>query len=143
MITLKAYAKINLTLDVVGKRDNGYHDVEMIMQQVDLYDLVTVSRIEDSNEIKLTCSDVFLPTDQMNIAYRAAHLMQEFNDLKCGFEIHIEKHIPIAAGLAGGSTDAAAVIKGINRLCNLNLSAEAMKEIGLKLGADVPFFYPG
>ncbi len=143
MITLRAHAKINLTLDVVGKRDNGYHDVEMIMQQVDLYDLVTVSRIEDSNEIKLTCSDVFLPTDQMNIAYRAAHLMQELNELKCGFEIHIEKHIPIAAGLAGGSTDAAAVIKGINRLCNLNLSAEAMKEIGLKLGADVPFCIQG
>lgn len=143
MITLKAYAKINLTLDVIGKRDNGYHDVEMIMQQIDLYDLVKVSRIENSNEIRLTCSDKFLPTDQMNIAYRAAHLMQELNNLKCGFEIHIEKNIPIAAGLAGGSTNAAAVIKAINMLCCLDLSLESMKAIGFMLGADVPFCIQG
>ncbi|GAU77836.1 4-(cytidine 5'-diphospho)-2-C-methyl-D-erythritol kinase [Fusibacter sp. 3D3] len=143
MVTLRAHAKINLTLDVIGKRDNGYHDVEMIMQQIDLYDVVTVSLIENSNEINLTCSDEFLPTDQMNIAYRAAVLMQESYNLRCGFKIHIEKNIPIAAGLAGGSTNAAAVIKAINRLCHLNLSLETMKTIGFKLGADVPFCIQG
>lgn len=143
MITLKAYAKINLTLDVIGKRENGYHDVEMIMQQVDLYDLVTVSKSEDHQMIHLTCSDEFLPTDHMNIAYRAADLMQKTFNLKSGFDIHIEKNIPVAAGLAGGSTNAAAVIKAINQLCQLSLSMDAMKEIGFKLGADVPFCIQG
>lgn len=139
-IQIKARAKINLTLDVLGRRDSGYHDVEMIMQQIGMYDLVTVAKTETA-EIRLTCSDAFLPLDDKNLAYRAAKIMMDKFDLKCGFDIHIEKNIPIAAGLAGGSTDAAAVIKGINTLCALDLSTEEMQHIGFTLGADVPFCF--
>lgn len=138
MITIKARAKVNLTLDVIGKRENGYHDVKMIMQQVDLYDLVSLRRIPEC-EVKLTCSDEFLPVDDKNIAYRAAENMRRKYDIAHGFEIHIEKNIPVSAGLAGGSTDAAAVIKGINRICGLGLSEKTMMAIGFELGADVPF----
>lgn len=137
-ITIKARAKVNLTLDVIGRRENGYHDVKMIMQQVDLYDLVTIRCIPES-EIRLSCTDDFLPVDDKNIAYRAAVAMREKYDIPHGFEIHIEKNIPVSAGLAGGSTDAAAVIKGINRLCTLGLSEKIMMAIGFELGADVPF----
>lgn len=139
-IQLKARAKINLTLDVLGRRDNGYHDVEMIMQQINLYDVVTVSKVEE-DRIVLTCSEPFLPVDDKNLAYRAAELMKEAYGITCGFDIHIEKNIPIAAGLAGGSTNAAAVIMGINQLCDLNLSLEALQMQGFKLGADVPFCF--
>ncbi len=137
-VKIKARAKINLTLDVVGKRPNGYHDVEMIMQQVDLYDVVTVSKREDARVV-LSCSDPFLPVDERNIAYRAAKDMMATYGLPRGFNIHIEKHIPVCAGLAGGSTDAAATIKGINLLMGLGASEEDLAAIGLKLGADVPF----
>lgn len=137
-IHLKARAKINLTLDVVGKRPNGYHDVEMIMQQVSLYDEVVVKK-RDDDRIVLTCSEPHLPVDESNIAYRAALLMQQTYDLKEGFDIHIVKNIPICAGLAGGSTDAAATLKAINTLCQLDLNQEELMTLGLKLGADVPF----
>lgn len=137
-ITIKARAKVNLTLDVIGRRENGYHDVKMIMQQVDLYDLVKIRCIPES-EIRLTCSDDFLPVDDKNIAYRAAENMSKKYNITHGFEIHIEKNIPVSAGLAGGSTDAAAVIKGINRLCGLGLTEKTMMAIGFELGADVPF----
>ena len=140
IIKIKARAKINLTLDVLNRRENGYHDVEMIMQQINLYDIVTIKVIEASG-IVLSCSDAFLPVDDKNIAYKAVVLMKEMFDIACGFEIHIEKNIPIAAGLAGGSTNAAAVIMGINALCRLNLNLETMQEIGFKLGADVPFCF--
>jgi 4-diphosphocytidyl-2-C-methyl-D-erythritol kinase len=110
----------------------------MIMQQVDLYDLVTLRCIPES-EVRLTCSDDFLPVDDKNIAFRAAENMRKKYDIQNGFEIHIEKNIPVSAGLAGGSTDAAAVIKGINRLCGLGLSEKTMMAIGFELGADVPF----
>lgn len=139
-IQIKARAKINLTLDVLGRRENGYHDVEMIMQQIGMYDLVTVT-LTESGAITLACSDAFLPLDEKNLAYRAAKVMMDRFGLSCGFDIHIEKNIPIAAGLAGGSTDAAAVIKAINTLCGLDLSIEAMQEIGFTLGADVPFCF--
>ncbi len=127
-----------MTLDVIGRRANGYHDVKMIMQQVDLYDLVTIKCIPEST-IQLTCTDDFLPIGDKNIAYRAAENMRKKFNLGHGFEIHIEKNIPVSAGLAGGSTDAAAVIKGINRLCGLGLSDKTMMAIGFELGADVPF----
>ncbi|MBM7560956.1 4-(cytidine 5'-diphospho)-2-C-methyl-D-erythritol kinase [Fusibacter tunisiensis] len=137
-LTLKARAKINLTLDVVGKRDNGYHDVEMVMQQIDLYDVVTVTQL-DRPDIELSCTDDFIPTDQRNIAYKAALLMKKRYNLEAGFQIAIEKNIPVAAGLAGGSTDAAAVIKAINVLCQLNLELSDLMALGLEIGADVPF----
>ncbi len=139
-IKLKARAKINLTLDVVGKRANGYHDVEMIMQQIDLYDVVTVHCLE-KDEIILTSNEPFLPLDDRNIAYKAAALMKKTYQLPQGFHIHIDKHIPIAAGLAGGSTNAAAVIKAINKLCALNLPLDTQMSLGFKLGADVPFCF--
>lgn len=137
-LKIKARAKVNLTLDVVGKRPNGYHDVRMVMQQIDLYDEVEVV-VTEGVSIKLTCSDEFVPTDQRNIAYKAAQIMKKKYDLKQGFQIHIDKNIPVAAGLAGGSTDAAAVIRAINELCGLNLSMSEMQDIGLQIGADVPF----
>lgn len=137
-ITIKARAKVNLTLDVIGRRENGYHDVKMIMQQVDLYDLVTV-RCIPTGELRLSCSDDFLPVDEKNIAYKAAENMRKKYAIAHGFEIHIEKNIPVSAGLAGGSADAAAVIKAINRLCGLGLSEKTMMAIGFELGADVPF----
>lgn len=139
-LKVKARAKINLTLDVLGRRETGYHDVEMIMQQINLYDVVTVSKITEQN-IELTCSDGFLPTDDKNLAYKAAALMRDRFKLEMGFKIHIEKNIPVAAGLAGGSTDAAAVIKAINTLCNLNLSVKQMQELGFTLGSDIPFCF--
>ena len=139
-LTLKARAKINLTLDVLGRRDNGYHDVEMIMQQINLFDTVTV-KINDCGEIRLSCSDRFLPVDEKNLAYRAAMVMKDAYALTEGFDIHIEKMIPIAAGLAGGSTDAAAVMKAINALCSLNLETETLQELGFQLGADIPFCF--
>lgn len=139
-LKLKARAKINLTLDVIGKRANGYHDVEMIMQQIDLYDVVEVSVLE-KDEIILTSNEPFLPLDERNIAYKAAALMKEVYSIKHGFLIHIDKQIPIAAGLAGGSTNAAAVIKAINTLCNLDLPLDVQMALGFKLGADVPFCF--
>ncbi|GAB6107452.1 4-(cytidine 5'-diphospho)-2-C-methyl-D-erythritol kinase [Fusibacter bizertensis] len=140
IVQLKARAKINLTLDVLSRRENGYHDVEMLMQQINLYDNVTVGK-NSSGDINLSCSDGFLPVDEKNIAYQAASLMKEMYQLAEGFDIHIDKQIPVAAGLAGGSTDAAAVIKAINQLSGLNLSIEKLQEIGFKLGADVPFCF--
>lgn len=147
-VTLKARAKINLTLDVTGKRPDGYHDVDMIMQQIDLYDVVTVSKSHATVPsegtvgnflIELTTNTRWLPIDGSNIAYKAAFLLNQTYNLSGGVRIHIEKNIPVAAGLAGGSTDAAAVIKAMNILYDLNLSLETMMELGLKLGADVPF----
>jgi 4-diphosphocytidyl-2-C-methyl-D-erythritol kinase len=140
-IKLEAHAKINLTLDVLGKRQDGYHDVEMIMQQISLHDLVTVT-IRQDQKIMIQSSDPFVPIDETNLAYKAARLMQETFSLPVGFDIYIEKHIPIAAGLAGGSTDAAAVMKGINHLLQLT-DATHLEELGVNIGADVPFCIRG
>lgn len=137
-VTVKGRAKINLSLDVVGKRENGYHDVEMVMQQVDLYDEITVAKREDKR-IVIRSNDAFVPTDQKNIAYKAADKMMHRFSLTHGFDIYIDKNIPICAGLAGGSTDAAATLKAIDLICGLNVPIEALMAIGFELGADVPF----
>lgn len=140
--TLRAYAKVNLALDVVGKRPDGYHEVDMIMQKVGLYDEITVETIDSG--IELTTNHGFLPLDERNIAYRAVQLMREAHGIRQGIHVHVEKRIPIAAGLAGGSTDAASVIRGIDRLLALGMTVEEMMILGKKLGADVPFcFLPG
>lgn len=136
-ISVKCPAKINLSLDVVGKREDGYHLVRMIMQSIGLFDEVGLAK--NGGGINLYCSSSELPMDEGNIAYRAARLMIDTFKLGGGVDIHIEKNIPIAAGLAGGSTDAAGVIRGINSLYELGLSGEKMMELGLRLGADVPF----
>jgi 4-diphosphocytidyl-2-C-methyl-D-erythritol kinase len=137
-IKLKAYAKINLGLDVVRKREDGYHEVRMIMQTINLYDKLTITKSNDTS-IQLTTNLNYLPTDENNIVYKAAALMiKEFN-LSQGVLIHLDKKIPVSAGMAGGSSNAAATLWGLNRLFELNLSKEKLMNFGLKLGADVPY----
>lgn len=138
VLNYKAYAKVNLSLDVLRKREDGYHDVKMIMQTVNLYDRIT---IEDSDKsgIEITSNLSFIPVGEDNLIYKAAKLiMDEFN-INSGVKINLDKHIPVAAGMAGGSTDAAATLIGINRLFNLGLSKEELMKRGVKIGADVPY----
>lgn len=137
-IQIKSRAKINLSLDVIGKRPDGYHDVEMIMQQIDLFDIVTIEETE-GNEIIITSRCPFIPQDSNNIAYKAAALIKECFNITEGIHINIDKNIPVAAGLAGGSTNAAAVLLGLNDMWQLNLTLEELMELGAKIGADVPF----
>lgn len=140
-ISIKAYAKINLTLDVVGKRPDGYHDVEMIMQSVDLYDEIILKEIHEGIEL---CSNIQdLPTDDGNIAWRAAQLIKTEFGITRGIHITINKNIPIEAGLAGGSTDCAGVLSGLNRLWNLGMEGARLRALGKRLGADVPFCLMG
>lgn len=137
-IELKALAKINLGLDVLGRRENGYHDVRMIMQSVYLYDDVKIER-KTTPGIELSSNLYFLPSDEGNIAYKAAQILIEEFGIEEGVRITLNKHIPVAAGLAGGSSNAAAVLFGMNRLFGLGLSQKALMERGVKLGADVPY----
>lgn len=137
-VILKALAKINLGLDVLGRRENGYHDVKMVMQTIYLYDNVTISKTEEPG-IQIESNLFYLPVDENNIAYKAAKkLMDEFQ-IQEGVHIVLEKHIPVAAGMAGGSSNAAAVLVGMNRLFSLGLSQEELMERGVSLGADVPY----
>ena len=137
-IQLKALGKINLGPDVLGRRENGYHDVRMIMQTVYLYDEVTLEKKETPG-ITVTSNLVFLPTDESNIAFRAAKLLLDEFQEKQGVAIHLKKHIPVAAGMAGGSADAAAVLFGMNRLLGWKLSEKDLMNRGVTLGADVPY----
>ncbi|GAB7387222.1 4-(cytidine 5'-diphospho)-2-C-methyl-D-erythritol kinase [Bacillaceae bacterium] len=137
-VSVKAPAKINLTLDVLGKRTDGYHEVEMVVTTIDLADRLELTLREDGR-ITLDCSASYVPTDERNHAYQAAKKMQEHFGVSAGVHIKLEKAIPVAAGLAGGSSDAAAVIKGLNRLWRLGLSTAEMAEIGAMIGSDVPF----
>lgn len=137
-IQLKALGKINLGLDVLGRRENGYHDVRMIMQTVYLYDEVTLEKKETPG-ITVTSNLVFLPTDESNIAFRAAKLLLDEFQEKQGVAIHLKKHIPVAAGMAGGSADAATVLFGMNRLFGWKLSEKDLMNRGVTLGADVPY----
>ncbi len=137
--TVKAYAKINLMLDILSRLENGYHDLFMIMQSVSLYDEVSVEKT-DSKDIKITCSIDSIPTDEKNIAYKAAKAFLSFNNIEdAGINIHIEKNIPHAAGLAGGSADGAAVIVALDKIFGTNLKEKDLIRIGEKVGADVPF----
>lgn len=139
-ITLKARAKINLTLDVLAKRPDGYHEVEMIMHPIDLYDTVTITTSDDGHAgTVLTSSVDYLPLDSGNIAFQAVEILREAYGFKETVNVHIEKRIPVAAGLAGGSTNAAAVLEGVNRLLGLGVDQETLMVYGKKLGADVPF----
>ena len=141
-ITAYAPAKINLFLDIAGRLDNGYHSLFMVMQSVGLEDIVTVEKSEEAG-IFLTCSDNRLPTDEKNIAYKAAKKFFESINTQPDVKIHIEKHIPFEAGLAGGSTDAAAVLVALNKLYSAELSEYELCRIGLKVGSDVPFCVVG
>ena len=137
-VTIKAPAKINLYLDVVSKRQDGYHDIKSIMHTVSLSDIVTVEKTKE-NTIILSSNFPHVPTDEKNIAYKAAKKFFEAVDIKEGAKIHIEKHIPVSSGLAGGSTDAAATLKALNELYNYPLTTEELLSLGSTLGADVPF----
>lgn len=137
-IVLKSLAKINLSLDVLGKRENGYHDVEMVMQTVHLSDTVIVEKRDDS----LVCVEsnlTFLPSDDKNIAVKAAKILMEECGLKTGVNITLQKKIPVAAGLAGGSSNAAAVLFGMNRIFDLGFELKELARIGVRIGADVPY----
>lgn len=137
-IVLKAKAKINLTLDAIGKRENGYHDLRMIMQTVNLHDTISIKKTKTPG-IKLSTNLHWLPKDERNIAYKAAALFLEESGINVGVYINVYKRIPVAAGLAGGSTDAAAVLVGMNKLFATGYSKKQLMEMGVKLGADVPF----
>ncbi|MCR5775088.1 MAG: 4-(cytidine 5'-diphospho)-2-C-methyl-D-erythritol kinase [Lachnospiraceae bacterium] len=146
---IRAYAKINLALDIVGRKEDGYHELRTIMQQIDLYDeikLYAEAEIGGSGEkgqILVSCNDSMVPTDERNLAYKAARLLFDEFEITDAILIEIEKNIPVSAGLAGGSTDAAAVLKGINEYFGLGLSQEELIQRGVRLGADVPFCIMG
>ncbi len=141
-ITLKAYAKINIGLDVTGVRDDGYHLVRMIMQTVDLYDVLTIAKSEESG-IVMTSNVSDLPMDGSNLCVKAAELLTEEFGISEGISIHLEKNIPVAAGMAGGSTDAAAVLLGVNQIFELGLSQQDLMDRGVRIGADVPYCIMG
>lgn len=132
----KAHGKINLSLDITGILPNGYHSVSMVMQSVELCDTVS---IEKSENISVICDNPEIPEGKDNIAYKACELMIKEFDIPHGFDVKIQKRIPVAGGMAGGSTDAAAVMRGINELCSLGASTEKLMELAVSLGADVPF----
>ena len=137
-ISLNAYAKINLGLDITGLRDDGYHLVDMLMQAISLADRITVQK-NGTSDIRLYSTADYIPLDEHNLAYKAAKLMADKFSSVGGVDIHIEKNIPVAAGLAGGSTDGAAVMVAVNELFDLNLERSKLMEMAVKLGADVPY----
>ena len=137
-LDLKALGKINLGLDVLGKRENGYHDVRMVMQTVYLYDQIRIEKRKETG-ISLSTNLFYLPVNENNLAYRAASLLMEEFQIKEGVKITLDKHIPVAAGMAGGSSNAAAVLFGINRMFSLGLSQKDLMERAVSLGADVPY----
>ena len=139
---IKAYAKVNISLDIIGKRESdGYHLLRMIMQNIDLYDEIGIKKQDEG--ITLRCNKSYVPTDSRNLAYKAAILFKEKYDIKEGVDINIIKNIPVSAGLAGGSTDGAAVLKIMNKIFNVNASEEELMELGLSLGADIPYCIKG
>lgn len=136
-IAVRAHGKINWTLDVIGKRPDGYHEVEMLMQSISLWDKVILT--ECSEGVEITGNNTEMPLNDTNLAMKAARLLISRFNIDKGIHIEIRKYIPIAAGLAGGSTDAAAVLVGLNALWGLGLSDSKLAELGVELGADVPF----
>ena len=137
-ITLKALAKINLGLDVVRRREDGYHEVRMIMQTIHLYDLLEIQKIREP-EIQIVSNLSFLPVNENNLVYKAARLLQEEFALTDGISVKLTKRIPVAAGMAGGSTDAAAMLYAMNQLYDLGLSRRELMKRGVQIGADVPY----
>lgn len=137
-IRLKARAKINLGLDVLGKREDGYHEVRMVMQTIGIYDRLILTKIPEE-EIRITSNLAFLPVNENNLIYKAIKLLKDEYHFPGGISVDLNKFIPVAAGMAGGSTDAASTMFGVNRLFGLNLSMGKMMELGVRLGADVPY----
>lgn len=138
VIRLKAYAKINLGLDVLRKREDGYHEVKMVMQTIDMFDRVELGKVRKPG-IFVQTNLKYLPVNQDNLVYKAARLFMDEYKFTGGIEINLKKYIPVAAGMAGGSSDAAAVLYGMNKLYETGLSLEELMKLGVKIGADVPF----
>ncbi|MCD2346706.1 4-(cytidine 5'-diphospho)-2-C-methyl-D-erythritol kinase [Clostridium guangxiense] len=138
---IKAYAKINILLDIVGIKENGYHLLEMIMQSIDLYDVIDINKIEKG--IKIKCNKSYIPVNNKNIAYKAAELFMKTYGINEGVSINIYKNIPTSAGLGGGSADGAAVLKAMRKIFNVDISNKELEELGVKIGADVPFCVSG
>ncbi len=139
---IKAFAKVNLFLDITGKLENGYHTLNTVMQQIDLYDIITVE-INEGDEINIECDNPSVPCNEKNIAYKSAAAFLSEAGKKAKVDICIEKHIPLEAGMGGSSTDGAAVLKTMNQLYGNIFSIDKLCEIGAKLGADVPFCITG
>ncbi|MBE5926484.1 MAG: 4-(cytidine 5'-diphospho)-2-C-methyl-D-erythritol kinase [Lachnospiraceae bacterium] len=137
-IGLKAYGKINLALDVVRKREDGYHEVRMIMQTVKMYDYIKIKKSKEKG-IRVYTNLSFLPTDENNLVYKAAKLLMDEFNIEQGIEIKLDKFIPVAAGMGGGSSDAATVMIGINKMFELGLKKNELMDRGVKIGADVPY----
>lgn len=135
---LQAFAKINLGLDVLGKQEDGYHEVRMIMQTIRMYDQLDMRKSVEPG-IHLTTNKKYIPVDENNLVWRAAKLMMDTCGIMEGVSIHLHKVIPVAAGMAGGSSDAAATLVGMNRLFHCGLSKEKLMELGVQIGADVPY----
>lgn len=141
-ITKKAYGKINLSLDVTGRREDGYHLVRMIMQTVGIYDTLTICRQEEEG-IRLFVDNSDIPAGEDNLAFRAAKVMQERYGIRDGLSIRLEKRIPVAAGMAGGSTDAAAVLRGLRDMFVPEVTDEELQKLALPMGADIPYCITG
>lgn len=138
----KAPAKINLLLDVLHKRNDGFHEVEMIMTMVDLADRLEMEELP-RDTIIISSQAGYIPLDEKNLAFQAARLIKDRYDVRKGVYIHLDKHIPVAAGLAGGSSDAAATLRGLNRLWGLNIPDEELRNLGAELGSDIPYCVTG
>ena len=140
-IELTSYAKVNLRLDVLGKRDDGYHEIRTVFQKISLADELRITRTKSG--IEITCDNPRVPLNETNLAYRAAHILLNKHKIQDGISISIKKRIPVAAGLGGGSSNAASVLMGINQLFALGLTPQELMETGKNIGADVPFFIFG
>ena len=136
---IKAQAKLNLAIDLIGKRNDGYHDIDMISIPLELHDCLEIDEISFGNETFITADDVSLVCDKSNTVHKAFNIMKERYDIKKPYRIQIYKNIPTQAGLAGGSADAACLINGLNYSKKLNVSKEELAKIGLEIGADVPY----
>lgn len=138
----KAYAKINIALDAIGKREDGYHLLKMIMQTVDIYDEIELNK-NNNGKINITTDKYYLPTDEKNLAYKAAKIFKDTYNIKSGVDISIKKNIPVCAGMAGGSTDAATVLYLMNKVFAKSLSKAELEAMAVKIGADVPYCIEG
>jgi 4-diphosphocytidyl-2-C-methyl-D-erythritol kinase len=138
---VKAYGKINISLDIVGKREDGYHLLKMIMQNVDLYDSISIEKC--NKDINISCNKPYIPTDEKNLIYKAAKLFMDTYNITEGINIYLKKNIPVAAGMAGGSADAAAVFKALRQLFKIDVDENELMKLGVKIGADIPYCIVG
>jgi 4-diphosphocytidyl-2-C-methyl-D-erythritol kinase len=140
MMKLRAYAKINIGLHILGKRSDGYHDLETVFREINCYDEIEMER---NKKIIMTADSILVPVDGSNLCVRAATLLQKEKHVREGVQIHLKKNIPIGAGLGGGSSDAATVLRGLNRFWDLRISSHDLRALAAQIGADVPFFIEG